>query len=444
MDEINVDLKKKIIFLPKSYDLVVGDRFELFYRGIIRAFDPYQYYIKIDCDKGKPYGRYFTYTPTEGDVGEYVLNVRLFTNLGELLDSSSTILKVAKPVAPKEKVTILCIGDSLTCGGYWCAEGYRRFALSGGEPCGLGYSDSIELIGTVKKEVENGIYVGHEGYGCWQWKTFCAPSGVSTQSAVWIEAVGHNKTSEDQHSVWVCNGLKWVLETIEKDRLKFKRGEGNTSFTPVVKDEFVHLENAIHTDSIKVTKFEFENVNPFWNEEVNDIDFKNYCKKNGFNEPNFVYILLSWNGLYIPYNEKFTMQEEYAPKLIDKLHEQFPNCLIKCMGIPLNSINGGIAANYGAKGPYHDVFGDVVTAFNYNDWLERLCLSEKYNSFVQYIDVKSQFDVEYNMPYQMVKVNNRNETLEMIGTNGVHPSINGYMQIGDVFYRSLVHTVIKK
>jgi hypothetical protein len=32
----------------------------------------------------------------------------------------------------------------------------------------------------------------------------------------------------------------------------------------------------------------------------------------------------------------------------------------------------------------------------------------------------------------------------MIGTNGVHPSLAGYMQIGDVFYRSLVHELNKK
>lgn len=444
MEEINVDLKKKIIFLPKAYHLVVGDRFELFYRGIIRAFDPYQYYIKIDCEKGKPYGRYFTYTPTEAEVGEYELNVRLFSNLGELLDQDKTVLKVVKPASPSKKATILCIGDSLSSAGYWQAEGYRRFVCSGGEPNGLGFSDSIELIGTNKKEVEKGISIGHEGYGCWQWKTFCTASGVSTTSAVWVSAPNHSLTEEDQHSVWVNNNLKWILETIEKDRLKFKRGEGNTSFTPVVKEEFTHLENAIHQETIKIQSHEFENVNPFWNEEINDIDFINYCKKNNFNTPDYVYILLSWNGLYIPYNEKFTMQEEYAPRLIDKIHEQFPNCIIKCMGIQINSITGGIAANYGAKGPYHDVFGDVVTAFNYNKWLEDLCLSDKYKDFVEYIDVKGQFDVEYNMPYKMEKVNNRSKELEMIGTNGVHPSLDGYMQIGDIFFRSLVHEMAKR
>jgi hypothetical protein len=28
--------------------------------------------------------------------------------------------------------------------------------------------------------------------------------------------------------------------------------------------------------------------------------------------------------------------------------------------------------------------------------------------------------------------------LEKVGTNGVHPTMDGYLQIGDVFYRALV------
>ena len=52
--------------------------------------------------------------------------------------------------------------------------------------------------------------------------------------------------------------------------------------------------------------------------------------------------------------------------------------------------------------------------------------------------MKAQFDVEYNMPSEMTKVNARSTVLEKLGTNGVHPTMSGYLQIGDVFYRALV------
>ncbi|MDD2493246.1 MAG: hypothetical protein PHY83_04820, partial [Bacilli bacterium] len=91
-----------------------------------------------------------------------------------------------------------------------------------------------------------------------------------------------------------------------------------------------------------------------------------------------------------------------------------------------------------------DMYGTLNTAFHYNRWLEDLSWSEKYRTFCKYLDVKAQFDSEYNMPMAAQPVNARNDILEMIGTNGVHPSLSGYMQIGDVFYRSLVHELNKK
>ena len=56
----------KYIFLAKEYDLVVGDTFELFYRGIICLHNPYKYYILVRCPKGNPYPRYYTFMPKEG------------------------------------------------------------------------------------------------------------------------------------------------------------------------------------------------------------------------------------------------------------------------------------------------------------------------------------------------------------------------------------------
>ena len=76
--------------------------------------------------------------------------------------------------------------------------------------------------------------------------------------------------------------------------------------------------------------------------------------------------------------------------------------------------------------------------YNYNEYLEKLCERNEYKDYCRYIDMKAQFDVENNMPSTMMKVNARSTVLEKIGTNGVHPTMEGYLQIGDVFYRALV------
>ena len=69
--------------------------------------------------------------------------------------------------------------------------------------------------------------------------------------------------------------------------------------------------------------------------------------------------------------------------------------------------------------------------------MEALCKLDKYNDFVKYVDIAGQFDTEYNMPATEKPVNNRNDTTEVVGSNGVHPSVSGYYQIADAVFRSL-------
>ena len=52
--------------------------------------------------------------------------------------------------------------------------------------------------------------------------------------------------------------------------------------------------------------------------------------------------------------------------------------------------------------------------------------------------VSAQFDSENNMPRQTKPVNIRSTLTEQVGTNSVHPSTDGYYQIGDAAYRALV------
>lgn len=280
--------------------------------------------------------------------------------------------------------------------------------------------------------------VGYEGYGGWQWRHFVNNEAVSMTSSVWIEVDKHNLDENDQHSVWKSNNLQWVLESIEDKKLKFKRGEGNYSCLPTISDYFENYNGGQHKENIKVKKYYFEKGNPFYDEAIEGPNFKKYCLDNNFEEPDYVYILLTWNGQFKPFNHDFSHYEPFITTILNRLKNDFPNIKVRLIGIQSPSINGGIAANYGASGPYSDVFGDVSTAYNYNEYLETICDREEYKSYCKYIDLKAQFDVEYNMPSVETKVNIRNEKTELVGSNGVHPTMSGYLQMGDVFYRALV------
>ncbi len=426
----------KYIYLAKQYNLVVGDKFELFYRGVIRLHNPYQYYILVSCPKGNPYPRYFTYTPKENEVGSYSLKIQLIDNDNNVIDEGETTLIVEKPNKPDRKINILCIGDSLTVNGVWPQVGYTRVCLNEENPKGLNYGDVLNFMGTCKIDA-SGHEVGYEGYGGWTWKSYCTNDHIGLTSSVWI-TTKHQMTEEDQHSLWQSNGYIWILETIEATRLKFKRSPNNVSMLSNLGKTLKHVANAKHQKELKIESYEYEKTNPFWNKDKNDISFKNYMKQNKFRIPDLIYILLTWNGLYVPYNHDFSHHIDYAKIILRKIHKEYPLAKVTLLGIQICSVNGGIAANYGATGPYHDTFGTISSAFYYNEALEELCNDPEFSSYTDYVDTKGQFDSEYNMPSVLTPVNARSKTTELIGVNGVHPNMDGYLQIGDAFYRKLV------
>ncbi|MBQ3001141.1 MAG: SGNH/GDSL hydrolase family protein [Bacilli bacterium] len=419
----------KYLYLADSYDLVVGHPFELFYRGIIRLFDPYKYYIHVECPKGMPFRRYYTFTPTIQDLGSYSLTLTLYDDDHNIVEQASTILNVwDSKVTLDKKLNVLCFGDSLTYNGVWVSEGFRLL----NENNNYELTDKFNYIGNCKITVDE-KELGYEGYGGWTWKSYVTNEVATPKSNIWVEAKNHKITDEYQHSIWLNNNLEWILETIEENRLKFKRGEKNTNILPTVLSTF-SLKNdpAIIIES---TGYSFESKNPFWDNNQEKIDFKKYAKEFGCDDVDLVYILLTWNGLYKPFNDEFSHHLDYAKIIIEELQQSFPNAHISLLGIPLCSVTGGIAYSYGASGPYSDTFGEVTTAFNYNRALEDFV--KNYQN-VSYTDVKSMFDTEYNMPYVEKNVNARSNIKEMIGVNGVHPSMDGYLQIGDVYYRTLI------
>ena len=72
------------------------------------------------------------------------------------------------------------------------------------------------------------------------------------------------------------------------------------------------------------------------------------------------------------------------------------------------------------------------------DLYQEMCEEDGWKDFVEIINIAGQFDSENAFPAKPKPVNVRSEVTEIIGTNGVHPTINGYLQIGDAVYRSVI------
>ncbi len=173
-------VEHNILRLPEKYNLVVGDTFELFYKGIMLCKDPYRYNILVTCDVGNAFARKFTATPTE--AGTYTLTVQVSDDDGNVLQEQSTQLVVSsKMVSPASQINVLCVGDSLTAGGQWVDEVYRRLTKTNSvtqhnatAPAGDGLAN-IVFVG--KKTTTNGA--GYEGTGGWAYSSYLSTTNTT-------------------------------------------------------------------------------------------------------------------------------------------------------------------------------------------------------------------------------------------------------------------------
>ena len=417
------------VVLPNKYDLVVGDTFQLFYRGVVEAPDPFVYDVLAVCAKGKNFPRYFEFLPDE--PGQYELTISVFGPDKSLLGQGRTVLDVAAAVQPSRPVNILCMGASTVAGGEWVSEAYRRLVSEDGDPKGLGLKN-IAFIGTCKKGD-----AGYEGYGGWQWDSYLS----ATVGDMWVNCF-HDKTLEDQHSIWQDDqGNLWQLETIDIRRLKFTRYKRHTAPRPQ-NGRMTHVRNAVQKNPVVFGSSYDERLSPFYDEGSQSIDFQKYCERNGFSGIDAVYVMLGLNGLM---NVEGSLKEHcgnlvrQAKKLVDLIHRDFPSAFVKVMGVQLPCTRGGVGWNYGAVLPYCDDYGLVryIMELNlaYKAWAEE----PEYCGFVEYINVSGQLDADNMFPSIEKPVNVRSKKTEVIGVNALHPLPEGYMMIADAVFRNMVH-----
>lgn len=426
-------MDKVKLVLPQKFDLVVGDTFQLFYRGVIDAPNPYCYDILAICEKGRNCPRYFEFLPEE--PGQYKLTISVFGPGKRLLDQAETILDVAEPQAPKKPLNILCMGSSTTAGGEWAGEAYRRLTAADGNPQGLGFKN-IRFIGTCQKGE-----VGYEGYGGWTWGHYIE----RTTKATWMICPKNGKTVEDQHSLWQDeSGNIWQLETLAGDSLKFNRYLQHTGKRPE-SGLLVHYNNAVNQEPIRVADSKEENMSPYVDKTTGMVDFTAYCGRNGFEKIDALYVMLGGNGFISAYRAGLSLEQhsknnvEKAKQLVDKLREAYPEAKVRIMGIIPPSAIGGMGASYGASMPYCDYYGYLRYVLTLNQAYEAWTLEPGYRDFMEFIHISGQFDAENNMPGVEKAVNVRNSKTELIGINGIHPLVEGYMQVADAVYRNMVH-----
>ena len=408
--------------VPDHYDLVEEDVFELYRLGVVEANDPYRYNWRVECDKGAIFRRKYAYTPQPGDAGVYPLTMTLEDDDGHILDRKTVELRVRAVPETVKPADILCVGDSLTSGGIWVEELYRRLAGTGGEPTGLGLD--LRFWGNMTSA--GGI--AHEGYGGWTFQSF----NTDYDSArFWHVRGTHALTALDQHAVYkAADGGLWRVESVG-EALKLVHMGGSVAAAPegTLVWESGGSGNA---PTITVESARRATGNPFWNEQAGCVDFLDWARRVGAPKIDCCLILLGWNSTWTPVPEYY----EQVRTFLGNLRAAWPDCKVLLMGLQVPEIDG-FGQSYGCMWNYMDKARYV---FDMDERYARIAASER---GVYAASLAGQFDTEYNMPHGEFPANPRNPRPVERGINGVHPAKEGYLQIADAFYRAVLPVLME-
>jgi lysophospholipase L1-like esterase len=151
--------------LPPAFYAVAGHELSIYYDNVVLTERPEDFRFVVACELGKSEARRWTMKPTEKDVGEHPLKLRVLSNDGnrELATAATTLRVLAADAGAKCEIKLLIVGDSLTHATLYPNE-LARLLSGPGNPM-------WKMLGT-HRPVGAAAGVAHEGYGGWTWERF--------------------------------------------------------------------------------------------------------------------------------------------------------------------------------------------------------------------------------------------------------------------------------
>lgn len=448
------DLRDKIAGIEKSNRkpalnigskiyAVVGDTLQIFKKSIVDSLG-IPYIMKIESAKGRVYPRYWEYTPNADDVGSSEIKFSLLNVDGSVIDER--IVSLITVNASNTSKNVLNIGDSTMANGEIPIELSRRIKGTNGvatAPTALALSN-INVVGRIKNGDRT---VGWEGTGGWSYANYTSQGSRAVRFQV---TNAQSITVKDLIRISATNSYGYYQ--FEVTEVNVTNGTGNIravfSYTTPYSSNFLNevsaSGNLTNTNNLVVDSylsFTEEFYQPFWNTTTNQFDIKTYVNDYCGNKVDYIFILLGINSLYgtKPFASVDSVLDS-CKNLLRKIHADLPNTKILLSTNNLVSQNGGLGFNYNAQTYFGQYDVEVINhlIFAMNKAYYTLETDTEFMQYVEVINTHAQFDADNAFPITTKNVNTRSGETESVGTNGVHPTNNGYWQIADAEFRALL------
>ncbi|MBQ8189559.1 MAG: SGNH/GDSL hydrolase family protein [Lachnospiraceae bacterium] len=193
-------------------------------------------------------------------------------------------------------------------------------------------------------------------------------------------------------------------------------------------------------DYLNGTLFGTKIESPFINPATDEFDWAYYKESNGV-DPNVVQIFLGTNGLAM--DPVPNANDIFA--LIDKISEADPNVQIILIEPIYPANQDGMARQQNQLGyeALHGMWAMSREHMVYNLIRELDVRADDYAN-VTVVPAAVMFDRAYGFAQENIRVNPQSDLLESVPVEGIHPSDQGYLQIGDAIYSTLCYMVYEQ
>lgn len=409
------------VFLPPIIYVMNGRTTQLFYRGFIKAVDPYVFDIKVKCALGKAYRRYYELNPVS--VGEYPITIEVRDSYKNILGRASSVIKVVESNRAIADKNILCCGASATVSGYWPGELQRM--LNGGSDMYSGLGLGVKFVGRKKGAGDATVLL--EATGGWSWETFISTGLTSARFTI--------TSLEGEITVGTRLNLAYNGETYSYtvQEVNLTDGAGNIRCAgindynsaiepPVGNGTFT----AANGSTLEFSSYVMEAFVPFYNSGTGKIDFKTYADTycNGR-----IDILIAHMGVNNMLWENSSIPKDYIRNFIDGYLKDFPDGKVVIVAIPMPDYGTNTYANTQWDNNINR-YGTLCSFLDYDKYLENF--TKEYSGQLFYAPANIFFDTDYAYPKSNRGVNTRISSItEDVDVNGVHPVKEGSYMVAD-------------
>jgi hypothetical protein len=440
-------------FLPAKVYGVIGDTLQIFRRSVVVSQEPYAKYLDFTCGQGKVYERYLEITPEKvnGAVPtNLTIKHRLIAdNFKKSEQKTSSLILADKPTtSPANNINVLCIGASTTAGGQWPSELKRRLTGTGGTPTADGLTNITfvgrKALGTASTRP---VAVNVEATGGWTWKNFYTP-----KTAIRFTVSG--VTSVDVGTVYSYTNANSQLFKVAVQEVNITEGSGEIRCTYASDTVGRWVEGDDTSGTLTRVGSSGGDATIAYSSAVSET----YCpfetdEKPGFAEYADMYcngkidVLMAYMGNVNEgirgdsSDEKIEEVINDMKVLLDTLHTDFPNAKVIIGTAALPNAYYGYEYNYSAASA-NKSWSMTYGLFRYAKAVEEFIAGDDYKDWCFYAGTTTEVDSENAYPVSTKNANTRSERKDVIGTNGAHPTLEGYQMVADSMYRCFVNTIL--